>query len=290
MRAFNVELAQIRDSTSHPTIAQMRIEFWSNVIDEIYNENNKNAFSYRGQPIAWEIKSVNFVLLIIIFFIIYFIFFFSFQIYKSDENKLSKHWFKKLINSRVDVCVNDFPFNSIQDLENYAESSVSPVYYLLIEYMNFSQQLSPAKRIQLDHIASHTGKAQGIVNMLRGIPFNAKANRCYVPNDLLVKHKISHEDFLRGKQSQNMNDVCYDIACMAKQHTEQAEQLIKQISSNEKLLFLPLYNIRKYLLQLEKYYFNVFHSKLSLRRGMLPLNLWFQSIKIRFGLRWFSNF
>uniref|UniRef100_A0A8C5RUR1 NADH dehydrogenase (ubiquinone) complex I, assembly factor 6 n=1 Tax=Laticauda laticaudata TaxID=8630 RepID=A0A8C5RUR1_LATLA len=49
LRAFNVELAQIRDSVTEKTIGLMRIEFWRNAVEDIYQDNPPQ------QPVAIEL-------------------------------------------------------------------------------------------------------------------------------------------------------------------------------------------------------------------------------------------
>lgn len=51
-------------------------------------------------------------------------------------------------------------FRTIEDIEKYAEESVSSIYYLLLS-------VAGVKDVHADHAASHLGKAQGIANILR---------------------------------------------------------------------------------------------------------------------------
>jgi NADH dehydrogenase [ubiquinone] 1 alpha subcomplex assembly factor 6 len=200
-----------------------------------------------------------------------------------NNAKLAKHWFKKLIETRMNaINLSDFPFQTLDDLEKYCDSTVSPVYYLIIESAlnseeNNNQKLVSKQRLVLDHIASHLGRGQGISNILRGVSHNAKHNRCYIPSELLIKYKTSHEDFLRVKQLKNVKDVCFEMASNANQHIETAQTLIKQIDKNQRLIFLPLVSVKNYLNRLEKCDFNIFEPKLMQRQGLLPFTLWFNS-------------
>lgn len=51
-------------------------------------------------------------------------------------------------------------FRTLDDVEKYAEDSVSSIYYLLLKVANVTN-------VHADHAASHLGKAQGIANILR---------------------------------------------------------------------------------------------------------------------------
>uniref|UniRef100_A0A3Q2PKA4 NADH:ubiquinone oxidoreductase complex assembly factor 6 n=1 Tax=Fundulus heteroclitus TaxID=8078 RepID=A0A3Q2PKA4_FUNHE len=49
LRAFNVELAQVKDSVSQKTIGLMRMQFWKTALDEIYRDDPPN------QPVSTEL-------------------------------------------------------------------------------------------------------------------------------------------------------------------------------------------------------------------------------------------
>ena len=81
------------------------------------------------------------------------------------------------------------PFASLEALENYCESTVSSVNYLLLETVG-------VRDVRVDHAASHLGKAQGIVTAIRAVPFHAQKRRVLLPLDILIKHGASAEVFM----------------------------------------------------------------------------------------------
>lgn len=64
-----------------------------------------------------------------------------------------------LIDSRRE-CLQSTSFYTLEDMEKYADKSVSSVLFLILEG-------SGINNVNADHAASHLGKAQGIVNQLR---------------------------------------------------------------------------------------------------------------------------
>lgn len=72
--------------------------------------------------------------------------------------------------------------------------------------------------MSVDHAVSHLGKCQGIVNIIRGIPYNAKAGRVSIPQDLLLKNKISYENIIRNSTDKNVLDAVYEMASRANSH------------------------------------------------------------------------
>lgn len=199
-----------------------------------------------------------------------------------SRGNLSKHWLKKLVTIRSESkYLSDFPFQTLSEIETYCDSSVTPIYYLLNEkIIQLSSNSNAGFRIELDHIASHLGKAQGITNILRGIRHNAAHRRCYIPLELLVKHKCTHEDFLRSRTSKPVSDAIFETASQANSHLEHCIELLKKLSKSRskfKQVFLPAFAVQKYLKQLQKFDFNIFEPKLYQKNGLLPLQLWWKS-------------
>lgn len=69
-----------------------------------------------------------------------------------------------------------------------------------------------------DHAASHLGKAQGLTNLLRGTLYNSRKNVISIPQEALIKHKVSQEDIFRNKITSNTRDLFFDIASEAHLH------------------------------------------------------------------------
>ncbi|OTF75982.1 Squalene/phytoene synthase-like protein, partial [Euroglyphus maynei] len=176
----------------------------------------------------------------------------AFELFKvfSESEKLSKHWILKQIQIRRDrKYLGEYPFQTMNELEKYCEASTVSLYYLLNEksfQLLNEEQKNVGYRIALDHIANHLGKAQGLTNILRGIIHNAKNRRCYIPNDILVKSKSSHEAFLQCQQdNDSIRESIYLMASTANDHLEQVQKLLDsngnetpKIRKSDRLIFL----------------------------------------------------
>ncbi|XP_071410232.1 NADH dehydrogenase (ubiquinone) complex I, assembly factor 6 isoform X3 [Pithys albifrons albifrons] len=184
LRAFNVELAQIKDSVTQKTTGLMRMQFWREAVEDIYCDNPPH------QPVATELwRAVK-------------------------RHNLTKMWFLKIIDER-EKNLDDRPYRNIQELETYAENTQSALLYLTLEMLG-------VRDIHADHAASHIGKAQGIVTCLRATPYHCTRQKVFLPMDICMLHGVSQEDFIRGKQEKNVRDVIYDIASQAHVHLEHA--------------------------------------------------------------------
>ncbi|CAC5417690.1 NDUFAF6 [Mytilus coruscus] len=131
---------------------------------------------------------------------------------------------------------------------------------------------------QVHHVASHIGKSQGVVTLLRGLPYNSSKGRIYLPRESLLKFKISGEDVMRGRKQKEICDIVLEVASVAKQHLETARSMKKDVPSTVLPLFLNSIICDKYLKQLQKVDFNVFHPSLQKKNGLLPLQLLLQKI------------
>lgn len=102
IRAFNIEIAQVQDLVSNIEIGNMRMHFWKDALERIYKGQPPH------QPVARELTKV------------------------LNRHKLSKQWLTRLISSR-EKHLSTPTFPSLTSVEEYAETSVSPVYYLILE-------------------------------------------------------------------------------------------------------------------------------------------------------------
>ncbi|XP_006008824.1 NADH dehydrogenase (ubiquinone) complex I, assembly factor 6 isoform X2 [Latimeria chalumnae] len=236
LKAFNVELAQIKDSVSQKTIGLMRMQFWKEAMEEIYSD------SPPPQPVAVELWEA------------------------VRKHKLTKRWFTRIIEER-EKNLDDKAYRNIQELECYAENSHSSLNYLILETIGI-------KDVHADHIASHIGKAQGIVTCLRAIPYHSSRRRVYLPMDICMLHSVSQEDFIRGSWEKKVRDVIYDLASQAHIHIQHARSFSKNAPQNAYLAFLHTVALDDYLDRIRKVDFDVFHPSLQKRNSLLPLYLY----------------
>jgi len=82
----------------------------------------------------------------------------------------------------------------------------------------FFDIITGIKDMKVDHAVSHLGKCQGIINIIRGIPYNTKSGRVSIPQDILLKYKVSYENIIRNSSEQNVRDAIYELASRANSH------------------------------------------------------------------------
>lgn len=149
LRAFNVELAQVRDHVTNPLIGNMRMQFWRDTIDDVFKGRPRKT------PIAMALSEI---------------------LRTMPMNKL---WFSRIINER-EANLDVDQYISVKDMERYCENTSSALLYLHLDTLSVKNTLA-------DHAASHLGKAAGITTLLRGTPYQAKERRVYLPGEVLSK-------------------------------------------------------------------------------------------------------
>lgn len=246
IRAFNVEVARITSTVSDDKIGQMRLKFWDDAVNSLYKSDLKHV---PDQPVIKEIKKV------------------------IDDRKLTKRYFQRIISARLNA---NLRFLTIKQLEDYVEDSVSTVLYLLLETHGI-------KNVHADHLASHLGKAQGIVNLLRSIPRQERRNVVPVPQDILMQYGVSQERVLRNrKDDKGVEEVVFHMAGIAHQHLEKARNLLVSVPKQAKPVFLPGVTIGRFLERLRRTNFHLTDSNLLRSDSLLPLSLYWNYFRGRF--------
>ncbi|XP_050527476.1 NADH dehydrogenase (ubiquinone) complex I, assembly factor 6 [Daktulosphaira vitifoliae] len=235
IRAFNIEVAILQDQISDLKIGKMRFKFWENSLAEIY-ENKVPK-----HPVLIELHSA------------------------VKNKKLNKLFLKRLILARENFMLKS-SFETMEDLEKYAEDSVSPIYYLLLEAMGL-------KNVNADHAVSHLGKCHGIVNMIRSLPYSKKWGHISLPQEILLKYNVSQEKIIRQSCDKNICDSIFEVASRANSHLVKATAIRNNLDTKIKSIFLSAVPLNSYLEKLQRSNFNVFDEKLQKRDNLLPIKL-----------------
>ncbi|XP_070574973.1 NADH dehydrogenase (ubiquinone) complex I, assembly factor 6-like isoform X3 [Ptychodera flava] len=222
-------------------IGKMRMQFWREVIHEIYQGTPRQT------PVVKEL-------------------------YRAVVNhKLSKRWFTRIIDSR-EANLDNNNYRRLSEVEDYAENTCSSLLYLTLESLGL-------QNVHADHAASHIGKSQGIVTLLRATPYHASKRKVYLPMEILIQHGVAEEQIIRGRVDQKLKDVVYDIASQGHMQLEKARSLKKDVPRAAMPAFLVTVPVANYLKKLQKADFNIFHPSLQQRNTMIPFSLWMQSLR-----------
>lgn len=157
MRAFNAEVAAVRDATRGTVAtARVRMAFWRDVIDCAFRSGGGSVSGAAGaHPLAAPLAAA------------------------IHAHSHTRRWLDRLVDAR-DADLDGLPHATVASLEAYAEATHSSLLYLSLESVG-------VRDVHADHAASHIGKAAGLANVIRGLPVHARLGQRYFPDDLLTK-------------------------------------------------------------------------------------------------------
>lgn len=121
-----------------------------------------------------------------------------------------------------------------------------------------------------------------ILYYFRSIPYSKKINFLPVPQEVLIKNKVSQEEVLRAKPSEHLNDCIYEIAVRAHQHLTKARKLSEDVPKEVRSVLLPAVPTFHYLDKLEKVNYDIFNPSLKIRSWKLLPTLWFYNFKNKY--------
>ncbi|KAJ5568439.1 hypothetical protein N7450_010925 [Penicillium hetheringtonii] len=281
LRALNVSLSIIPDTTSSPTIGLMRLQFWRDAVTKIL------AGTPPKEPVAILLASAISEL----------------SQHTNGRARISKGWLNRLINAREQTLTND-PYPNIAALESYAENTYSTLMYLTLAAL-------PMTSVTADHVASHIGKAVGIAAVLRGLPLweygqywaecRGRQGAVMLPLDIMAQAGVKEEEVLRrGANAEGLRDAVFTVATRANDHLITVDQMLSNLKAGEDVghefehegeegheydcvdlaggsqvnrafgVFMPAVSTRLWLDRLQQHDFDVFQPELLRSDWKLP--------------------
>ncbi|QIW94686.1 hypothetical protein AMS68_000204 [Peltaster fructicola] len=225
LRAFNIDVARTADTTSTPTIGSMRLQFQRDAMSKALTGSPPK------QPIAILLAHA------------------AQQIRDRTDGRssFSKSWLTRIIDTREKYLSNR-AYPDMTTLESYAENTYSTLMYLTLQAL-------PMASLTADHIASHIGKAAGIVAVLRGLPLiafpgpaNTHSNQSQLggdigasrhgavmlPLDVMAEANVREEDVLRnGSNAHGLRDAVFVVATRANDHLITAREMLRNIKAGQ---------------------------------------------------------
>lgn len=219
LRTLNLELARLPETVSNPTIAQIRMQFWRDSINKTF------AGSPPREPISILLHKAIADL--------------TERTGSASSAKSIKFWLLRFVNTR-EKHMDNRPFTSLAALEDYAENTYATLMYMTLAAM-------PMRSVHMDHLASHIGKACGIVAILRGVAVLAapprptrtpagietgsnRAQALLLPLDVMAEAGLREEDVFRhGPGAPGLQDAIFKVATRANDHLITAREMLTNI-------------------------------------------------------------
>jgi len=245
LRCLNLELAAIVDMASSPDHARFRALWWRDSVKSVLNMGKAKDFHPVLEELALLVK----------------------------EKEITKAFLIKLITARVqDIEVSSYP--TMVELEKFGEATASSLLYLSLECGNIRDSAA-------EHAASHLGKALAITTFLRGTPQNALKRKAYLPLQALAHKELPLEKVFRHfdpdaenldtDEEQQLADVVFEVASVAKAHIQTARNLASSVPPAATYHFLPALVCDSFLDRLEAARFDL--NNPAVQKNGIPLPL-----------------
>ena len=200
--AFNLEIAKVREIVSEPMLGRMRLQWWRDAIDAVYDGAG------RQHPVVLALAEA------------------------IPRHDLSRHLFERLIQAR-ELDLEEAGCATISQLVAYAEASSGALSQLAIQTLG-------GAGADAQKAARHAGIAWGLAGLLQAVPFHAARRRCYLPRDLLQAEGLGAGDLFRGSGSDRLSRVVARVALEARSHMAAARELHALVPRGVRAALLPL--------------------------------------------------
>lgn len=223
LRTLNLELARLPESVSSPTTAALRLAFWR---DALLRDTFADAPP--REPISLLLHSALASLAARTG---------APSIGASRAAGGIKFWLSRFVSARARG-LDDRAYPTLAALEEHAEQTYAALMYATLAFV-------PVRDVALDHVASHVGKACGIVAALRGVPVLAAPPRdvrtprggvergtgtqaLLLPLDVMAEADVREEEVFRsGGEAHGLQDAVFKVATRAHDHLITARELLQ---------------------------------------------------------------
>ncbi|PUU81470.1 Squalene/phytoene synthase [Tuber borchii] len=258
LRAFNTETSLIPDQVSNTTLGRLRINFWRDNLTKLFSPPPPaHHYTPPAEPTLLLLSHA----------------------VHANHAKLTKGFLTRVLAER-EKYLGNVPFRNMQDLEAYAEGTYASLLYATLEGLGL-------RDTGLDHVASHVGKAEGIVAVIRGLAVLARVEEggaVVLPLDLCAEVGLRQEDVLRRAQGRGSGDdgedavgrlkeVVFRIATLANDHLITARKMVAEEPTARGVAFsgfMRAVPTAIYLERLERVDFDPFDNRLQRPDWKLP--------------------
>jgi phytoene synthase len=185
--AFNAEVARTREAVSEPMLGQIRLQWWREALDGIYQGE------VREHPVVEDLSVA--VL----------------------GHGLDRAQFETLLDARASD-LDDAPPADLTALEAYAGATSGTLSELAMAVLGFADG-APSRAARL------VGTAWALIGLMRAVGFHAQAQRLYLPNELSRSHGVDRRVLFDLKPSEPLNQVVREVTLRAAELLAEARAL-----------------------------------------------------------------
>jgi phytoene synthase len=243
--AFNYEVARVRETVSEPVLGQIRLQWWRESI----------AAAFDGGPVRHHIVVEALTAVI-------------------RACALTRAHFDRLVDAREED-LGEAPWASLAALEDYGEATSARLVYLALESLGVRE---PAA----NKAAFHIGIAYALAGLLRAMPFQARAGRLIIPNDIVEQTQLDANDYRALRSTPALQAATEAIVAVAFGHLAAARAHRRSIARSALPALLPAIVAERSLVRLERAGYDPFGPSLAVFDAMQSWRLAIASLRNRF--------
>jgi len=197
-----------------------------------------------------------------------------------SEYELPLRWLTRQVEAQLLLLTKGYALEDKNELDAFSEYEQSSILYLMMHSAGL-------KDVRSDHVASHVGKALGIVKVLTELPRELSFERNLIPISIqeecgiVGQGELIDQDANRPKQQ--LVDAVFKTATLANNHLHQARKRLNDVPREYRSLFLIATVCQEIVSNFEKVNFNIFHPLIQ-----SPSSYGIEPLKVRFKL-WNNN-
>ena len=212
--AFNVEISRVREQISQPLPGEIRLQWWTDMLA------GAGHGGVEGNPVAAELLR-------------------AVRMHSLPVEPMSR-----LIDAHQFDLYND-PMPSMAVLEGYVGDTASALFAL-------GARIAGPQSEETDYLARHAGLAQGVAQVIAGLPRDASRRQLFVPLQLLEKHGSGMEEVFAGSETPLLRAALQELLSEARVHLKTALELLAGAPPEVRPLFLPLASVRRDLKRMSR--------------------------------------
>jgi 15-cis-phytoene synthase len=208
--AFNCEISRIRDAVSEPHLGEIRLQWWLDSLDGIYEGATQD------HPVAIALA----------------------RAIKSAD--LPKHALKNLATAHVFDFYSD-PMPTLIDLEGYLGETSSALIQMASLILAGDDGLLNAE------VSGLAGVAYGMAGLLRSLPLHLRRRQCFLPLDFLKARELTPESLQDSQSEAAAGLVLSELREKARSRLFQARKMMWTIKPAAQPAFLHVALTEHYL-------------------------------------------
>ncbi len=233
--AFNLEVAKTREVVSEPMLGRIRLQWWRESIDGIYDGRVRRHEVV--EPLAHAV----------------------------DHYDLTRGHFDRVIDAREFDLEDRAPVD-LAELESYAEATAAPLMWLALEALGVRD--GPAHRA-----AWSVAIAVALTGLLRAIPFHARQRRVYLPTAVVADVAVEMGELFELRPHAGLARAVERLAAVARRHLDAGRALRRETPRRALPALLPATLADGHLKALARARYDVFDRRVQTAHPLRQIRL-----------------